>query len=194
MTPPACWMRPVRPALDDPDLLYSLSTLYARVGKKDASEDVLAEVLKLDPNHPGASNDLGYVWAEGGRNLPESEALIRKALDAEPHNTSYLDSMGWILYKRGKWAEARGYLDRAIGTREAAGSPRPADPVVLNHRGDVLYRLGEKDAAVVDWQRAADHIAAMKDDADDEMKALQPQLLGKVRQEKAGEAVKVAAG
>ncbi|HET6251284.1 MAG TPA: tetratricopeptide repeat protein [Tepidisphaeraceae bacterium] len=179
-------------AAGDPDLLYSISGLYTRVGKKEASESALADVLKLDPNHPGASNDLGYAWTEDGKNLPEAEALIRKAIEAEPKNVSYLDSMGWILYKRGKWAEAKEYLDRAIGAHESSASARPADPTVLDHRGDVLYRLGEKDAAAVDWQHAADHISALKDDADDDMKLLRGQLLEKARQEKAGEAVDVA--
>ncbi|HZK81935.1 MAG TPA: tetratricopeptide repeat protein, partial [Humisphaera sp.] len=178
-------------AADDVELLYSISGLYAKIGQRQASEKTLEEALKLDPKFPGAANDLGYMWTEDGRKLAEAQTLIKQAVDAEPHNVSFLDSMGWVLYKRGNFAEARKYLDRAIGKADSQQRKR-SDPTVLDHRGDTLYRIGARDAAAADWEGAANRIAAMKDDADPEMKSLGEKLLEKIRRVKAGEDVVVA--
>lgn len=176
---------------DDADLLYTISGLYLRTGGKQGSEEALKQVLKLDPSHPAAANDLGYAWAEEGRNLPEAEALIRQAVKSEPQNISFLDSMGWVLYKRGKFAEARQFMDRAIGGKDSVRLLR-SDPVMLEHRGDILYRLGDKDAAESDWKGAADGVAARQDNVDSDMKSLQERVLEKSRRLKAGQSVPVA--
>jgi tetratricopeptide (TPR) repeat protein len=177
-------------AADDADVLYILSGLYAKTGQTQTAQQVLADVLKLDPSHAGASNDLGYSLAEDGKNLSHAESLIRQAIALEPHNASFLDSMGWVLYKLGRFAEARRYLDRAIGPPQSAAESE-ADPVVLDHRGDVLYRLGERDAAAMDWKKAAEKIADAKSGRDD-LRDLRLQLLEKQKQLSAGQTVKVA--
>jgi predicted Zn-dependent protease len=178
-------------AADDADLLYTLSGVYSRIGRKQTTEEVLQQVLKVDPAHAAAKNDLGFMWADDGRNLAQAEEFIAAAVKAEPANVSFLDSMGWVLYKRGRFTEARQYLDRAIGKRPE-GEGRPGDPVVLDHRGDVLYRMGEKESAVLDWRHAAERIAALRDGADDEMKSLRARLLEKMQAVKAGKTVSVA--
>ncbi len=134
----------------DAEGLYSISPLYQQIGKNSMTVDVLQEVLKLDPKNAAANNDLGYDWADEGKNLPEAEKMIRLAVDAEPDNESYLDSMGWVLYKRGKFDQAKVFMEKAIDP-----STQP-DPVVLNHYGDVLYRLGDIATADKQWQRARD--------------------------------------
>jgi tetratricopeptide (TPR) repeat protein len=170
----------------EPDVLYQISGLYSRAGRQASAEQVLADLLKLDPSYTGASNDLGYTWAEQGRNLGEAEALVRKAVSAEPDNPSFLDSMGWVLYKRGKFAEALPILTRA------AGPDGNADPVVLDHLGDTLYRLGEHDQAASRWQQAARRLADARDEEREELKQLRAQLLKKQQQFTAGQPVSVA--
>lgn len=133
---------------DNPDLLYGVAQLYASVGEKGAAEETLQEVIRLDPTHAGACNDLGFSWADEGKNLGQAESLIRIAVNAEPDNQSFLDSLGWVLYKQGKFAEARKYLAQAI---DPATAP---DPVVLDHLGDTLYRLSDPTEAIKIWQRA----------------------------------------
>jgi Tfp pilus assembly protein PilF len=171
---------------DDPDLLYEISGLYARAGQNAAAEQVLQQVLKLDPSYAGASNDLAYTWAEQGRNLDEAEALVRQAVNAEPDNPSFLDSMGWVLYKRGKFAEALPHLAKA------AQPDGQADPIVLDHLGDTLYRLGDRDQAARRWQQAVSHIGQSRDDANNELKELRAQLLRKRQQLEAHQPVSVA--
>jgi tetratricopeptide (TPR) repeat protein len=174
---------------DDPDALYQLSHLFARVGKQPVAEEVLGQVLAIEPTHPPASNDLGYGLADRGEQLAKAEALIRQAVSAEPSNRSFLDSLGWVLYKRGKFAEARTNLEHAISTSAA-----DADPVVLDHLGDTLYRLGDRDAAVKQWKQAGSKLAkpAAGADSNDEAKRLKAALDLKAKQLKSGEPVDVS--
>ena len=92
---------------NDPDLLYWISSQYVSVDQPQTSEDILAKVIALDPRHAAANNDLGYSWADQGKNLDRAESIIRLAVEEEPDNESFLDSLGWVLYKRTKFGEAR---------------------------------------------------------------------------------------
>ncbi len=125
------------------------------------------------------------MWADSGKNLPDAEALIRKANQAEPDNAAFLDSLGWVLYKRGQFADAERYLQQAI-----THTPRP-DPTVLDHLGDAQYRLNRVDAAAEAWQKSLDRLAATED-VRDESKQLKLQLMDKIKQHDQGHPVKVA--
>jgi tetratricopeptide (TPR) repeat protein len=181
---------------DDGDLLYYTAHLYDRVGERDSQRDrsiqTLEMVLKVDPDNAGASNDLGYTLADEGKNLAEAEMLIRRAVELESDNTAYLDSLGWVLYKRGLFAEARGYLEKAIVPENQA------DPVVLNHLGDDLYRLSATADAQRRWQTAADKVdKELKqiggDEASDpDLTALQAELKEKLKELGQGGPVNVA--
>jgi tetratricopeptide (TPR) repeat protein len=171
---------------DDADLLYSLASLYQELNQKQTAEDVLQQVVQLDPSHAGACNDLGFDWADQGKNLARAEALIRAAVAAEPDNESFLDSLGWVLYKRGKFDEARQYLQQAIGP---AALP---DPVVLDHLGDTLYRLSRTDDAYKAWQQSLKGLGD-SDAARDDLRQLRLHLMQKIQQAEAKKPVDVAA-
>lgn len=169
----------------DPDQLYAVAHLYERIDQKTMTEEVLEQVLTIDPHHAGANNDLGYTWADQGKNLAQAEELIRVAVEAEPDNQSYLDSLGWVEYKRGKFEEARTFLDRAL-----APSTRP-DPVVLDHMGDVLYRLARVTDAAKEWKRSLQRLQEVGSTRDD-LRQLKLQLEQKLRQQEQGQPVNVA--
>jgi Flp pilus assembly protein TadD len=184
---------------DDGDLLYFTANLYNRVGEKDSQRDkavqTLQMALKVDPDNAGANNDLGYTYADEGKNLADAEAMIRHAVELEPDNAAYLDSLGWVLYKRGQFAQARGYLEKAVEPESRA------DPVVLNHLGDVLYRLSAGADAERRWKTASDRLdeqlkeraAASADDVPDtELSALKLELQEKLKQLQQGGPVDVA--
>jgi tetratricopeptide (TPR) repeat protein len=138
-----------RAALKDrPDSLYFIASLYTRLGRPIPAEQSLRDVLAIDPRHASAANDLGYQMADAGGDLDEAERLIRIAVEAEPDTPAYLDSLGWVLYKRGRFVEAEPYL------RQAAEIDPSPDAVVLDHLGDVLLRLGRRDEAIATWKRA----------------------------------------
>jgi tetratricopeptide (TPR) repeat protein len=173
-------------AATDADLLYSLSAVYSRLSDNGRSERVLADVLKIDPGYAGANNDLGYFWADQGRNLAAAEELVARALRSEPENLSFLDSMGWVLYKRGKFQEALERLTRA------ANPLSTADPVVLSHLGDTLYRLGDPKHAAVEWQEATRRLDEEPDNDRSDLKQLRTELQKKRKQLEAGQAVTVS--
>ena len=169
---------------NDPDLLYYIAHLYQQIDQPQTSEDVLAQVLKLDPTHAQAGNDLGYTWADQGKNLDRAEQLIKLAVDAEPDNPSYLDSLGWVLYKRSRFEQARKLLEQACQPAETA------DPVVLDHLGDVLYRLHQNKPAQDAWKRSLERMGNVADR--EELRKLKLQLQTKLRQAEAGQPVTVA--
>jgi predicted Zn-dependent protease len=169
----------------DPDLLYQIAHLYEQVDQDQTTEAVLEQVVVLDATHASACNDLGYTWADEGKNLPRAEALIRIAVGQEPDNQSFLDSLGWVLYKQGKYAEADGYFQKAVGPSLAP------DPVVLDHYGDVLYRLGRMQDAARQWQRSLSGLDQTGEDRND-LRDLRSALLRKLRQNERGEKVTVA--
>jgi len=169
----------------DPDLLYYVASLYSRIGQDNVTEQTLAEVVQIDPHHAAASNDLGYGYADKGKNLDRAEQLIRVAVQAEPDNQSYLDSLGWVLYKRSKFDEARQQLEAAI-----APATLP-DPVVLDHLGDTLYRLGLKEQAKAQWQRSSQRLEETDSDRND-LKQLRLELQKKLKQAEEGQPVTVA--
>src|SRR5262249_52767193 len=130
----------------------------------DKAEDQLERALKDDPDDATACNDLGYLWADRNKNLAEAERLIRKALeldrkqkdngtlvsvDADQDNAAYVDSLGWVLFRRGKLKEARTQLERATTLEHGAD-----DPVVWDHLGDVYMRSREPAKAKESWKKA----------------------------------------
>ena len=146
------------------DIRYTFSGVYATLGEHEKSEEQLKLILDDDPNDASACNDLGYVWADQGKNLQEAERLIRKALeqdrksrtegpgvklDADQDNAAYVDSLGWVLFRLGKLPEARRELERA--TKLGGISD---DPVVWDHLGDVCFRMGDKKTAGSSWKKA----------------------------------------
>jgi tetratricopeptide (TPR) repeat protein len=170
---------------NDADQLYTAAGMYTRIDQKTASEQVLEQVLRIDPQHAGASNDLGYFWADQGKNLVRAEAMIRTAVEAEPDNESFLDSLAWVLYKRGDFAQARKYLEQAIGSSD---SP---DPVMLDHLGDVMYRLNDSSQAQSLWKKSLAGISNVNAQRSD-LGPLRLQLESKLKQAGQGRPVDVA--
>ncbi len=108
------------------DLAYCREQLGDIAGAEQAARDVLAD----RPESASALNFLGYLLADHNLSLPEAEGLIRRAVEQEPLNGAFVDSMGWVYYRLGRLEEARRELERAL---ELSGG----DPVVHEHLGDV---------------------------------------------------------
>ena len=106
---------------------------------------------KLDPTDAGINNDLGYTLSEAGQRLDEAERMVRFAVAHEPRNAAYLDSLGWVLYRRGRFDEAQTWLRRAVGSPEAR-----EDPVIYDHLGDACWRAGVPEAAAEHWKKAVE--------------------------------------
>lgn len=171
-------------AAGNPDLLYFVAGLYQRIDQPQSAERLLGEILRIDPAHPQAGNDLGYLWADAGKNLDRAEQLIRQAVEAEPDNPSYLDSLGWVLYKRGQFEQACQLL------QQAADPPQQADPVILDHLGDALWRLNRTEQAKLAWQQTLQRLDQVP--PRQELKNLRLGVQSKLRQAENNQPVNVA--
>lgn len=127
---------------------YSLSNAYVMKGEMRKGEEILEEIYKQSPDDVSVNNDLGYLYADQGKNLEQAEGMIKKAVTAEPENAAYLDSMGWVLFKLGKYQEALPYLEKAVKISTGSG-----DETLWDHLGDVHDRLGQTAKAVTAWRK-----------------------------------------
>jgi tetratricopeptide (TPR) repeat protein len=137
----------------------SLSHLCVLDGDLPAAEEWLEQVLDDDPLDVGAGNDLGYLWADAGHNLHRALPLAERAVAAEPENAAYLDTLGWVLFRLGRPAEAATHLERAIQHDDEP------DGVVLDHLGDVYLAAGRAPDALDAWRRALEHYDPVQDAA-----------------------------
>lgn len=131
------------------DVLFLLGAAYERVGRHEAAEREFRRLLAARPDFAPALNYLGYMWAEQGVNLPEALELVRRAVDLDPDNGAYVDSLGWAYYQLGRYEDARGHLERAA---ELVGD----DSIVLEHLGDLYRAVGELELARLNYRRALD--------------------------------------
>ena len=136
-------------APSDAEARLALGALLDRKGRIAEAEVELREAIRLDPRLAEASNYLGYSFADRGERLDEALVLIQSALQIDPWNGAYLDSLGWVYMKLGRVEDARDPLERAA--REF-----PRDPTVLEHLGDYYQRTGDASRAKIFWQRALD--------------------------------------
>jgi len=127
-----------------------LVAIYFTQGKQQQAIKVLEEILSVSPNLGWANNSLGYSLADTNRDLSRAEKLVRKALASDPGNASYLDSLGWVLCKQGKYDQAYRYAMMSYRGMERM------DPVILEHLGDICFRMGKAKDAGRYWQLAID--------------------------------------
>ena len=125
-----------------------LSVIYVNQDQLDKGEHELEILLEKTPDEPGINNDLGYLYADQGKNLEKAETMIRIAVEDEPENPSYLDSLGWVLFKRGKLEMAAEQLEKA-----AKDNPN-LDATILDHLGDVYFQLKRYTEARDNWTKA----------------------------------------
>jgi tetratricopeptide (TPR) repeat protein len=128
---------------------FNYGAAAEQAGLYEKAAELLRKSISLDPaNSAEASNYLGYMWADHNMHLEEAESMIRHALESEPNNASYLDSLGWVEFRRGKFDQALTDLLRAAKTAERD------DPVVFEHIGDTYLKLNRMPEALEAWQKA----------------------------------------
>jgi tetratricopeptide (TPR) repeat protein len=134
-----------------------LSVIYVNQGDYAKGEAELERLLERFPEDPGCNNDLGYLYAEQGKNLEKAEAMIRKALLEKADERAYLDSLGWVLFKRGKVKEALEPLEKAAEKmrEDVAQEGSSPDTTILEHLGDVYFHLHDLRKAGDAWREAA---------------------------------------
>lgn len=126
---------------------FVLGSIYDRQKKYDLAEQQFKKVLAADPLNADAFNYLGYMLANRGVELDQSVNYIKKALQIEPQNAAFLDSLGWAYFKMARY-------DLALPPLEKAAKMLSTDPTVLDHLGNVYLKLGKEKEAAEAWKLA----------------------------------------
>jgi tetratricopeptide (TPR) repeat protein len=143
----------VQPGLLDSQFYFQYGTTAEQAGVYDQAAQLLKKSLETEQEPDriaNTSNYLGYMWVDHNINLEEGGALIKRALEIDPDNGAYLDSMGWYYYKTGQFDKAVPELTRAVELI------KPEDPIVYEHLGDTYIKLNEVAKAVNCWQKAVE--------------------------------------
>jgi tetratricopeptide (TPR) repeat protein len=120
--------------------------LYERQDKIADAEGSFRKALELDKNNPSVLNYLGYMLADHGMKLDEALSMIRRAVDADPINGAFLDSLGWVYFRMNKLDEAERYLKRAVAFAAT-------NATMYDHLGDVYYKSGRFQEAQASWTK-----------------------------------------
>jgi tetratricopeptide (TPR) repeat protein len=128
---------------------FNYGATAEQAGLYEKAADLLRKSIALDPaNAAEAYNYLGYMWADHNMHLDEAEEMIKHALEIEPNNGSYLDSLGWVEFRKGKFDQA------LIDLLRAAKNIERDDPIVFEHIGDIYLKLDRLSEALGSWQKA----------------------------------------
>jgi tetratricopeptide (TPR) repeat protein len=130
---------------DKVGIWFTRGAMLERMKKLDAAEVQFRKVLEADPDNAGALNYIGYMLADANLRLEESLRMINQALEIEPGNGAYLDSLGWVQYRLGR-------LDDAEKNLRLALEKTPRDPTVHDHMADVLMKESKIREAVAQWE------------------------------------------
>ena len=149
---------------------YLLSGLYVDNKELDKAADQLQGLIKDDPENPTFYNDLGFIWADHDKKLDESEKLVRKALDldteqrkkladegklsaadAKKENPAYLDSLGWVLFKKKDYKGATKYLEAAVADKEDEEGQHIE---IWDHLADAYAATGDTQKAIDIWKKS----------------------------------------
>jgi tetratricopeptide (TPR) repeat protein len=133
---------------DDKEYVWFLrGSTFEREKRYADAEVQFKKVLTSDPEHASALNYLGYMLADQNLELDAALGYIKKAIDLDPANGAYLDSLGWVYFRLGKY-------DLAEENLLKASQKINTDPTVHDHLGDLYQKTGRLKMAVTNWDRA----------------------------------------
>jgi tetratricopeptide (TPR) repeat protein len=152
--------KPIRELLSN-EIRYTLSGVYIDMKKIDKASEHLEVLMKKDKDNPTYKNDLGFIWADNDMKLDEAEKLIRQAIDddrklrkkeevqpsEDKDNAAYLDSLGWVLYKKKKYKEALEPLQDAVKQEEGQHLE------IYDHLADVYIAMEQPEKAIAAWKK-----------------------------------------
>ena len=132
-----------------------VSDFYAILGDLYHSKEMKAEAyaaydssLVYNPNNIATLNNYAYYLSVERKHLDKAEEMSYRTVKAEPENATYLDTYAWILFEKERYTEARIYIEQAL--KNGGDSSR----VIVEHCGDIYYKLGEKEKALEYWKKA----------------------------------------
>ena len=167
---------------------YARAIAHERLDNWEQAEADFRAALELNPEHPQVLNYLGYSMVEKQINLAEALDMIERAVAARPDSGFIVDSLGWVLYRLGRYGEAVAHMERAVELMAV-------DPVVNDHLGDVYWAVGRKREAEFQWSRALSFVDSTEVDGEADPDRMRRKLevgLDAVLLEEGAEPLKVA--
>ncbi len=171
-------------------LHYARGISHERLKQWDQAEADFRRALELNPDQPQVLNYLGYSLVERREKLDEALEMIERAVAARPDSGYIVDSLGWVLFRLGRYHEAVEHMERAVELM-------PVDPVVNDHLGDVYWAVGRGREAEFQWKRALSFVDSEDDDGEADPERIRRKLeigLDAVLAEEGAEPLKVANG
>lgn len=135
------------PGIEAEQIHFLRGALYERQEQYDRAEEEFRQVLEMNPESAITLNYLGYMFADNDYRVEESVALIQRALEVDPYNGAYLDSLGWAYFRLENYEKAEEYLLKALDRLSS-------DPTIHDHLGDLYYETGRLRLAEKAWERA----------------------------------------
>ncbi|MCD4725367.1 MAG: tetratricopeptide repeat protein [Bacteroidales bacterium] len=135
----------------DTDYVYAWGSLGYAYSKVDDDEKAFAAydaALKIDPEYTYALNNYAYLLSVKGIELAKAKKMAKKAIDLNPDNAATQDTYGWVLYQLGEYDQALLWIGKSIDNSDQK------DTEVLEHYGDVLFKLDRKVEALDYWKMA----------------------------------------
>ena len=159
---------------------YQYGITLERAGRLDEGSKRLEKSIELTPKEnaefaANTMNYLGYMWIEQGRNLDKAGELIGKANELEPNNAAFIDSLGWLHFKKGDYKAA---LTELLRARELLKELQPEDAEIVDHIGQAWQKLGDKEKAIENFKKAHE-----LDPSNQKIKERLDEALGKPKQE-----------
>jgi tetratricopeptide (TPR) repeat protein len=143
----------------DMGAISQLALVYDGMRRHEDSDRLYEEALTIDSTYDLVLNNYAYSLAERGVHLARALEMAKKAVEAQPENPSYLDTIGWIYYQLGSFKEAEKYVKKSLEKGEA-------NAVVYEHLGDIYYAMNDKERALEQWKIALkldENNAALRD-------------------------------
>jgi len=121
---------------------------YHALNKADESDKAYDRSLELKYDNPYVLNNYAYYLSVRNVNLYKAEVMSKKSIDLDPVNPSFQDTYGWILYRLGRFDEAKTWVGKALEEKGGASAE------VMEHYGDILFKSGEPSKALEYWEKA----------------------------------------
>ena len=128
-----------------PEAIEARGVAYERIGEWEKAEKDLLSSLKVSPDQAYVINYLAYSWIEKGIKISQSLKMLERANNLRSNDPYIIDSLGWALFKLERYDESKNYLQSAVKLM-------PADPIINDHYGDVLWKNGNKIQARYFWK------------------------------------------
>ena len=127
------------------DVLFRRGSSYERIGNEEKADEDLLKSLEINPDEPHVLNYLAYSWLERNYKINTAINMLEKAYAQRENDPYIIDSIGWAYYLIGDYIEAEKLIRKAINIM-------PSDPIVNDHYGDILWKLGRKIQANYFWK------------------------------------------